>query len=417
MRKIRFASLFLLILVLQFGSVYALKEDLPIETVRITGIDYPYSTGSVLDTTANISDSSYSIISKVYWTQTAESLNKVTVTVRPKYDYHYDENTKATINGNSVSVFINEDKHLEISYVFPIDTSEPNPSSSSSLKHVINVLYTVNGRISPNPIRAPHKKNFTVQIIPDEGYEVKDVLVDGESVGAVTEYTFKRVMENHKIKAYFKPIEGYVPNQDKEVIESGDVEVPTEKEFLFQDVSESDWYYDSVKYVFNENIFNGTSTTEFSPNKTMTRAMLVKVLYNIEMKKSVISGEISGESIFEDVPENEWYTDAIIWASTNGIVNGVGSNLFAPNKEITREQATSILYRYAKYSGGHEIEISDLDISNWADSNEVSEYATESIIWALSNEIITGKSNNMIVPKGLATRAEVAKMFTSLLNK
>ncbi|MBQ9280488.1 MAG: hypothetical protein IJ215_05570 [Clostridia bacterium] len=205
-------SLILMIFIFTFNMVYAERKDTPIKKVEVYDIDYPYENGSVLDTSTKITDSSYSIVKDVSWENTGAGLYRVTVTVRPYIYYFYDENTTATLNGNNAEVSINEDENLEITYTFPKDESVILPNSEASLKHAIMVYKPTNGTISPSTIRAPHNKNFTVQIIPDDGYRVKDVIVDGDSVGAVTEYTFRKVTETHKIRAVFEKIENDTNN-------------------------------------------------------------------------------------------------------------------------------------------------------------------------------------------------------------
>lgn len=199
-----------LVLTMQFGVCYALgiQYDV-IPKVTVTGLKTPYNYTGILDTEVDLSDDSRSVVNKVEWTRLDNGTYVVTITVRPGIYVKYDETTTATVNGNPADyVHINDKNYLEIVYTYP-DTTSPTEVNSSVMTHVITVYYTKNGRISPSTIRAPHGKHFTVQIIPDEGYEVKDVEVDGESVGAVTEYTFKKVKEPHKIRATFKQIEGY----------------------------------------------------------------------------------------------------------------------------------------------------------------------------------------------------------------
>lgn len=207
----RFGLLLLtLILTLQIGACYAIESRYDvIPKVAITGLKTPYNYSGVLDTDVDISDDSNSLVNKVEWNLLENGTYVVTITVRPGIYKKYDETTTATVNGKAADyVRINDKKYLEIVYTYP-DTTIPTQVNSSVMTHVITVYYTKNGQISPNPIRAPHGKNFTVEIIPDEGYEVEDVEVDGESVGAVTKYTFKKVKETHKIRASFKPIEGF----------------------------------------------------------------------------------------------------------------------------------------------------------------------------------------------------------------
>lgn len=199
-----------LVFVMQFGVCYALgiQYDI-IPKVEVSGLKTPYNYTGVLDTDVELTKESRSVVHKVEWDRLSSGTYVVTITVRPGVYVKYDANTIATVNGKPADfVRINDKNYLEIVYTYP-DTTPPTEVNDSVMTHVITVYYTKNGQISPNPIRAPHGKHFTVQIIPDEGYEVEDVEVDGESVGAVTEYTFKKVKETHKIRASFKPIEGY----------------------------------------------------------------------------------------------------------------------------------------------------------------------------------------------------------------
>ena len=244
--KKTFRILVMMLLVLMFSSMttFAAKELMPIKEVAAIDLDYP-KPGQALDTSVELKDTSYSYFMELKWDKTEEGLDRVTIKTRTEYDYIYDEKTIATVNGNRATIVKNEDSRiLTFSYVFPTYVPAPSdgPQNSSTVYHTISVLYMKNGRISPNPIRAPHRKNTTVQIIPDEGYRVKDVVVDGDSVGAVTEYTFKRVAETHKIKAYFEPIPDYVPTEKEEIESgevSGDISVEPEKTvYEFEDVLE-----------------------------------------------------------------------------------------------------------------------------------------------------------------------------------
>ena len=192
-----------------FGIVnvfaYHDPEDKKIELVEITDVDYPYSTGSSLSTNANVTKDSMSILSKLEWSKLSNGAYKVTVTVRPNFNYCYTEDTKATINGEDASTFINDKNYLEVSYVFEKQSStSSSPNSLTSLNHIINVNAPRHGTIEPSIIRVNHNKDFTVRIIPDDGYKIKQVLVDGKSVGAVDEYTFKKVTKTHSISASFE---------------------------------------------------------------------------------------------------------------------------------------------------------------------------------------------------------------------
>ncbi|MBQ8300145.1 MAG: S-layer homology domain-containing protein [Clostridia bacterium] len=417
MKKLFIMLTISLIMTIGLGTVSFAKETKPIELIEVSGLDTPYSKGEILDTTVNLTRSSYSYFEELSWSKTAEGLHKVEIRLRAHYhDYHYDENTKATLNGNPVhEIKVDEDNkyYVTLTYVFPEEEVNANLSTSSTLLHTITVMYMKNGRISPNPIRAPHRKNFTVQIIPDEGYEVKDVVVDGESVGAVTEYTFRRVETTHKIKAYFKPIEGYVPSEDEEDVESGDAEVvePDTKVFEFDDVKENDWYYDEVQYVCNAGIFNGTSETTFGPEETATREQLVTVLYRYAKSKNVdVSvGENTNILSYDDAFDiSEYAVEAFQWACGAGIINGTTASTLAPKELVTREQLVTILYRYAKNVGVDVSVGEDTNILSYDDALNVSEYAVEAFQWACGSKVITGKTASTLAPQEFVTRAEYA---------
>jgi hypothetical protein len=180
----------------------------------------------------------------------------------------------------------------------------------------------------------------------------------------------------------------------------------------FTDVPDGAWYADAVRFVTGRELFNGTSETEFSPNAPMTRAMLVTVLYRLENEPGATADEI-----FSDVSTGKYYTEAVAWASENGIAEGVGDGIFSPNAEITREQLAAILYRYAS---AQELDVSaGGDVSSFMDAGDVSVWASEALSWAVGAGIITGRSNPAgveLAPKDTATRAEVAAMIMRFIE-
>ena len=175
----------------------------------------------------------------------------------------------------------------------------------------------------------------------------------------------------------------------------------------FTDVKESDWFYDAVVYAYINELFNGTSATTFSPNSTMTRAMLVTVLWRLEGTPAAGSA-----STFADVEPESWYTDAVAWASSVGIVNGTSATTFDPNGSVTREQIAAILYRYAKTKGSNVNGASSLNV--FADGSQVSEWAVRSMEWTYAKGLITGKDAGRLDPRGQASRAEVATILMRL---
>ena len=186
------------------------------------------------------------------------------------------------------------------------------------------------------------------------------------------------------------------------------VDPPKDYTLAFTDVKKTDWFYHSVKYVYENGLFNGTSDTTFSPNATMTRGMMVTVLYRLAGVST------SGNAVFTDVPETAWYADAVNWAAEKGIVNGIGGGLFAPDTEITREQMAVILYNYSK---AMNVKLPPTrEASEFADAASIGEWATEAVNAMYQASVINGKENNVFDPQGKATRAEVATMLMNYLE-
>lgn len=171
----------------------------------------------------------------------------------------------------------------------------------------------------------------------------------------------------------------------------------------FNDVKETDWFYESVKFVKDRGYMSGVSESEFAPNSTLTRAMLVTILYRLENSPEC------GNSPFVDVENDTWYSKGVAWAAETGIVNGIGNGLFAPNNNITREQIAVVLYNYAKT---HDLDISHHDeLSGFKDVSEVSEWASDAVRWAVGANLISGKGEGLLDAKGNATRAELATIL------
>lgn len=178
----------------------------------------------------------------------------------------------------------------------------------------------------------------------------------------------------------------------------------------FTDVSLGNWYYNAVNYVVGKNLFKGTSDTAFSPDQSMTRAMLVTVLYRLEGNPPV-----TGTNTFADVEANQWYTDAVKWANGNGIITGYDATTFGSTDSVTREQLAAILYRYAQYKKA-DLTVTN-DLSAFTDASATSDWALVSSKWAVGNGIITGTTTTNLSPKGDASRAQVATMIMRFCNK
>uniref|UniRef100_UPI0040269431 GLUG motif-containing protein n=1 Tax=Gemmiger formicilis TaxID=745368 RepID=UPI0040269431 len=175
---------------------------------------------------------------------------------------------------------------------------------------------------------------------------------------------------------------------------------------IFIDIARDAWYKDAVQYAYDNGLMTGVSDTEFAPEATTTRAMIVSILARLE---GVTTAEAAG---FADVDDNDWYATAVNWAANVGVVNGYEDNTFQPNTAITREQLAAILMNYAAYKGE--------DVSNRADltsyTDQPSTWAQEAMQWAVAEGLISGVTNDQLQPQSSATRAQVAAILQRLLE-
>jgi len=172
----------------------------------------------------------------------------------------------------------------------------------------------------------------------------------------------------------------------------------------YEDVREPAWYCEAVQYATEEGLMNGTGDNRFSPDGTMTRAMFATVIHRLAGQP-----ETDGKSPFTDVPDGQWYSKAIIWASANGIILGYGDNRFGLIDNVTREQIVAILYRYAANQGMDIGGQSVLD--QYDDAGEISSWALPAMKWAVGCGVISGRSDNELAPLRSITRAEVAQVL------
>ena len=159
-----------------------------------------------------------------------------------------------------------------------------------------------------------------------------------------------------------------------------------------------------MAYALRKGIMNGMGDGFFGPNIPTSRAMIVTMLYRME-KEPAVTGALS----FRDVPGGQWYTDAIRWATANGIVNGYSDTAFGPNDNVSREQLATILYRYARYKG--VVPGAGADLSGFTDAEAVSDWAEDALRWTVSKGIINGMGDGLLSPGTEAVRAQVATML------
>ena len=256
----------------------------------------------------------------------------------------------------------------------------------------IDISAAEGGTVTADPAAAKAGATVTLTATPDEGYAVGTITVTdrfGDAV-KVTEnadgtYTFTMPNGQVTVKATFVETEEPAPAEP------------------FPDVDENDWFYDEVVYVYENGLMNGVENNQFAPNTATNRAMLATILYRLAGQP-----DVSGDLPFTDVAAGTWYTDAVLWAAQNGIVNGLGENTFAPMNTLTREQLVTMLYRYAE-AAGYDVSAA-ADLSGYPDAGKVQTYAQKAMTWAVAEGIVEGMDGNLN-PAGSATRAQIATIL------
>ena len=272
-------------------------------------------------------------------------------------------------------------------------------SISTPTTYAVNVNAATNGAVAADKKTASKGTTVTVTASPSKGYVVDAVKVvdkDGKDV-AVTGKDGKYVFT--------------MPASAVTVTGSFKAETPAPVALPFTDVKSGNWFYDAVKYAYAQGLMTGTSATTFAPNGTMNRAMIVTVLYRLEKSPAV-----TGASKFTDVPAGQWYSDAVAWAAANKIVNGYDETTFGPMNAVTREQMAAILFRYEQVKGLENVTLEE-NLNRFPDQNKISAYAIPALQWAVGQKIINGNADGTLDPTGTATRAQVAQIFTNLLNQ
>ena len=330
------------------------------------------------------------------------------------------DNLSATMSGSSrtitvkndsaasINVTVNGDKQTlqsnsshNFTYTRPSSSSPGSSGGSISTPttYAVNVNAATNGAVAADKKTASKGTTVTVTASPSKGYVVDAVKVvdkDGKDV-AVTEKDGKYVFT--------------MPASAVTVTGSFKAETPAPVALPFTDVKSGNWFYDAVKYAYEQGLMTGTSATTFAPNGTMNRAMIVTVLYRLEKSPAV-----TGASKFTDVPAGQWYSDAVAWAAANKIVNGYDETTFGPMNAVTREQMAAILFRYEQVKGLENVTLEE-NLNRFPDQNKISAYAIPALQWAVGQKIINGNADGTLDPTGTATRAQVAQIFTNLLNK
>ncbi|WP_207303265.1 InlB B-repeat-containing protein, partial [Intestinimonas massiliensis (ex Afouda et al. 2020)] len=273
-------------------------------------------------------------------------------------------------------------------------SSEPSgPSGGGTVtvpKYPVNLPQTVdNGTVTADRTTAEAGQTVTLTAKPDQGYTLDSISVTDGS-GKLLQLTadgdtYRFTMPGGKVTVAvrFAPLP---------------VELP------FTDVDEADWFYDAVAYVYGRELMTGISDTLFAPDQHLTRSMITTVLWRLEGSPAAGTG-----TVFTDVASDAWYAQAVNWAAAQGIVDGYGNGRFGPEDPITREQLAAILYRYARCLDDDTK--AEGDLTGYPDGAQTSDWAVESMTWAVSTGLISGKNGGLLDPTGTATRSEVAALL------
>ena len=278
--------------------------------------------------------------------------------------------------------------------------SHSSGSGSSAGGINVSVGKTSGGKVTISPTRPAAGQTVTIQVTPNNGYELDKLTVTDSSGKNVkltqvsdSKYTF--VMPDGKVTI----TPSFVEQKGGQAGSSGQT---------FTDVAADAWYAEYVAYVAAKGMMGGYADGRFGPNDLTTRAQVVTILYRAEGEPP------AGASSFEDVPEGRYYTKAVAWAAANGIVKGYTDTLFMPERNITREQMAAIFYRYAQFKGLDTSARADLSV--FTDSSKVNSYAVPAMQWAVGSGLIQGRADKTLDPAGNATRAQVAAILTRFFS-
>ena len=273
--------------------------------------------------------------------------------------------------------------------VFNRTDSRRGSSGGRAAAYAVNVLPSEHGKVSVSSSRAYSGSSVTITAVPDAGYAVEDILINGKSVGRAEIYTVQSISEDLNIQVIFGE----------------------KSDLPFTDVLKTDWFGEYVKYVYDNGLFNGVSDALFAPNTEITRAMMVTVLHRADGTPEAAA------SSFEDVQADAYYAKAVAWAQKNNIVLGISNEQFAPDQNITREQIAAIIYRYARYKGQDVSAAEKTDITSYADYSEASDYAIGALAYMVGSGIMKGRTDSTLNPKDYATRAEISAVMQRFLSK
>ena len=271
---------------------------------------------------------------------------------------------------------------------------------STTTTRTITIQSSFGGKVTASASQAAQGKVITLTALPNSGYVLKSLTVttaSGTSVPVANQssgkYTFTMPAGSVKVKATWAIVKAVFAAQE------------TDPDFPFADVAKGSWYYEGVRYAYENGLMSGTGEGTFSPDLPTGRGMLVTILYRLA------GSPAAGSASFTDVAKGQWYADGVAWASANGVVSGYPDGSFRPNDTITREQMAAILYQYARIQG--KLDDSRADLSIFSDLDSLSAYAKEPMSWAVAQGLFSGVSADTLAPGGSTTRAQAAVILTA----
>ena len=336
---------------------------------------------------------------------------EVTVTATPASGYHFVRWTENdTTVSTDTSYTFNLEANRTLVAIFEQDqtpTPDPDPDDPPyNGKYSYEIVSDVgeNGTIDVDRY-ATEGDQVTITVSPDEAYLLDDLTVtSGGKDVALTDngdgtYTFTMPSGDVAVTATFAEDPNWEEPEDP----------ATDVSEIFTDVPANHWAQAAIQYVYAGGLMTGVSDSEFAPEATTTRAMIVSMLARME---NVTSAADAG---FADVAAGDWYATAVNWAAANGIVNGISDDTFAPNDPITREQLAAMLMNYAQYKG---LDVSArADLSHYSDAENISSWANDVLSWAVAEGLLTGVTDDTIAPQVHATRAQVAAILQRFLSE
>lgn len=313
----------------------------------------------------------------------------VKIYVDPDTGYYLSNLTVTTVNGSNIDVWRVESNVYE--FKMPADRVVVDADFAyTPSEYRVYIANTEHGTVSVDTRYAEEGEWVYITVNPNAGYRLSDLTVTRPSGNTVK-------VEHVRGNVFRFAMPGVRVTVDAEFVRTT---------MPFTDVSRGQWFYDAVSFVYWRDIMDGVTSTQFAPDATTTRAMVVQILYRMAGSPTV-----RGSSPFYDVSNGAWYADAVIWAEANDIVNGMTTTTFAPNTAVTREQLATMLYRYAQYRHYNTSAGANTNILSYYDANHISEYAFSALQWACGEGIMDGTGTGYLSPQGQATRAQLAAML------